>query len=145
MREGEEVKRPFVFDPENPRRDDVMRLLSACIRGWGGRCCITVADPTRSLEQNARMWALLTDVSKQVQWPVDGRMEWLTPEDWKHIFTAGLKREQRVAQGIDGGFVILGQRTSQMSKREMGDLMTLIEAFGAERGVEWGEPERWAA
>lgn len=37
--------------------------------------------------------------------------------------------------------MILGQRTSKMTVREMADLMTLIEAFGAEKGVRFSAPE----
>jgi hypothetical protein len=37
--------------------------------------------------------------------------------------------------GLDGGFVVLGQSTSKMTKAEMCDLQTLMEAFGAEKGV----------
>ena len=43
-----------------------------------------------------------------------------------------------MAQGVDGGFVMLGTSTSRMSVGDMIDLQTLIEAFGAERGVQWG-------
>jgi hypothetical protein len=95
----------------------------------------------RSLDQNARMWASLADVANQVEWPVDGRLRKLPPADWKTIFTAALKREQRIAQGIDGGFVMLGSSTSRMSVQEMADLITLIQAFGDERGIQWSEPE----
>jgi len=91
----------------------------------------------RSIEQNKLMWALLTDLSQQVEWPVDGKMEYLSADDWKNIMTAGLKKSQRVAAGIDGGFVILGQYTHKMKKSEMADLITLIEAFGAEKEVKW--------
>lgn len=99
--------------------------------------CVTVADPTRSLEQNARLWALLTDISEQVEWY--GKR--LTPTDWKHVFSSSLRRLE-VVPNLDGtGFVALGTSTSRMTKRELSDLMTLIEAFGAERGVEWSEME----
>lgn len=98
-------------------------------------------EPTRSLEQNARMWAMLGDVAAQVEWPVDGKLQRLPAEDWKAILSAGLKREQRVAQGVDGGFVMLGSRTSRMSKAELSDLMELIAAFGAARDVVWSEPD----
>lgn len=92
---------------------------------------VTVSEPTRSLEQNARLWAVLTEVSEQVIW--HGKK--LAPEDWKHVFSAGL-RKMAVVPNLDGtGFVALGQSTSQMSKREFADLMTLIDAFAAERGV----------
>ena len=93
----------------------------------------------RSVEQNKMLWALLTDLATQVEWPVDGRMQKLDPNDWKHIMTAGLKKEQRVAQGIDGGFVILGQYTHRFDKREMADLIELVIAFGTQRGVVWTE------
>ncbi len=96
--------------------------------------------PKRSLEANARMWAMLTDVSLQVEWPVDGKMQRLSPEEWKSIFTAGLTKHQRVAQGIDGGFVMLGSSTSRMTVAEMCELQELISAFGAERGVRWSDP-----
>jgi Ni,Fe-hydrogenase I small subunit len=50
-----------------------------------------------------------------------------------------LKREGRIAQGIDGGFVMLGQRTSKMKVQEMCDLIELIFAFGSSNGVVWSE------
>lgn len=85
---------------------------------------------TRSLEQNSRLWAMLTDISEQVEWY--GRK--LSPDDWKNVFTASLKK-QDVVPGLDGGFVVLGASTSKMTKGEMSDLQTLIEAFGVEKGV----------
>jgi len=97
---------------------------------------IEVKDVNRSLEQNARMWAMLADVSKQVDWY--GRK--LTPEEWKHVFSASLKK-QDVVPGLDGGFVVLGQSTSKMSIAEMAALMELMEAFGAQKGVRFSCPE----
>ncbi|WP_230595808.1 recombination protein NinB [Xanthomonas albilineans] len=108
--------------------------------GKAARVEVKELIPRRSVEQNARLWAMLTDVSQQVEWPVDGKLQRLSPEEWKDIFTAGLTRHQRVAQGVDGGFVMLGARTSRMTVAEMCDLQTLIEAFGAERGVRWSDP-----
>jgi hypothetical protein len=111
-------------------------------QGKSVRVRIDEKKATRSLEQNDKMWAVLTDISRQVQWAVDGAMQFVEPEDWKHILSAGLKRHQRVAQGVDGGFVILGQRTSQMSIGEMCELIDLAQAFGAEHGVVWSEGRR---
>ena len=102
----------------------------------GQQMVIEVKEKTRSTEQNARMWALLTDVSRQVDW----YGQKLTPDEWKDVFSASLKK-QKAVPGLDGGFVILGQRTSKMSIREMGELMELIEAFGAQKGVRFTAPE----
>ena len=102
---------------------------------------ITIKEPTRNLEQNAAMWASLADVSAQVDWY--GRM--LTPEDWKNVFTASL-RKLEVVPNLEGtGFVALGISTSRMGKREMSDLLELIAAFGAEKGVIWSNEARGVA
>ena len=106
----------------------------------GHRYRLTVREETRSTAQNSRMWAMLEDVSRQITW--HGRK--LSKEDWKHIFSASLKKQDAVP-GIDGGFVVLGQSTSKMTVREMGDLMTLMEAFGAEHEVRFTAPECWEA
>jgi hypothetical protein len=90
--------------------------------------------PKRTLPQNARMWAMLTDVAQQVPW--HGLK--LSPDDWKLIFLDALKREVRMVPNLDGnGFVSLGRSSSDLTKEEMGDLMTLIEAFGAQHGVKF--------
>lgn len=99
-------------------------------------CVVMFKEPSRSLEQNARMWAMLGDVSKQVDWY--GKK--LTPEDWKTVFTASL-RNTRVVPTIDGdGFVPLGMSTSKMSVKEMGALLDLIDAFGAQHNVQFSAP-----
>ena len=82
------------------------------------------------------MWAALAHVSRQVEW----HGQKLTPEDWKHVFSASLK-QQRAVPGIDGGFVVLGQSTSKMTVREMSDLMEVIACFGAEHGVRFTSNE----
>jgi hypothetical protein len=106
----------------------------------GRRYVVEVRPEKRSDEQNRRMWALLSDLSKQVDW--HGCK--LTAEEWKDVVSAALKR-QKVVPGIDGGFVVLGLRTSQMSVAEMAELQTLIEAFGAHQGVRFSAPEYMAS
>lgn len=106
----------------------------------GKKMICEVRTETRSVQQNARLWAMLTAVSQQVEW----YGQRLSPEDWKHLFTAALKKT-RAVPGIDGGVVFLGQSTSKMTKSEMAELQTMIEAFAAEKGIdlgdEWLDPE----
>ena len=102
----------------------------------GHRVVVEIKPETRTLAQNARLWAMLTDVAKQVNWY--GRK--LSEEEWKHVFTASLAK-QDVVPGIDGGFVVLGKSTSKMTKPEMSELQQLIEAFGAQQGVRFTAPE----
>lgn len=97
---------------------------------------------TRSAEANRKMWAMLRDLSRQVPWVVNGRTVKMGEDDWKCVITAGLRKEQRIAAGMDGGWVMLGQRTSKMTVREMSDLIEIMTAFGAERGVVWTDPAK---
>lgn len=88
----------------------------------------------RSTDQNAKMWAMLTEISQQVPW----HGVRLRPDDWKLIFLDALKRELRMVPNLDGtGFVNLGRSSSDLSKGEMSDLIELMHSFGAQRGVKF--------
>ena len=101
---------------------------------------VEIKEMNRNLDQNAKMWAVLTDVANQVEW----YGQKLGKDDWKHMFTASLNK-MRVVPAIDGhGFVGLGYSTSKMSVREMADLIELAQAFGSEHGVKWGDESRLA-
>lgn len=97
-------------------------------------------EPTRTLGQSAKLHAMLADVARQVEWPVNGKMERLSIDDWKAVVVASLMQEKRMAAGLRGGFVILGKRTSSMSIREMSDAIEFLYSFGAEHDVQWSEP-----
>jgi hypothetical protein len=106
---------------------------------WGTR--VEFKATKRTMPQNDKLWACLTDVAQQVEW----YGQRLKPEDWKDMFTASL-RKARVVPGIDpGSFVLLGLHTSDMSKDEMSNLIELIHAFGAEHGVVFNAPMENAA
>lgn len=92
----------------------------------------------RSLPQNDAMWAALTDVARQVKW--HGLT--LDTEDWKLVFLDALKREVRMVPNIDNnGFVNLGRSSSDLSKAEMSDLLTIINEFGARHGVQFNDTQ----
>lgn len=96
----------------------------------------------RSVPQNDRMWAALTDVARQLEW----HGQRLSPDDWKLIFLDALKREVRMVPAMDGkGFVNLGRSSSDLSKEEMADLIDLITEFGVRHGVEFGDQQDRAA
>lgn len=98
---------------------------------------VTVAEPTRTLEQNAAQWPILEAFSRQLVWPVNGQMVKMTPEEWKDVLTAAFRKETvRVAMGLDGGVVMLGLRTSGFGKGKFSDWLDFLNATAAIRGVE---------
>ena len=86
----------------------------------------------RSLEQNRLMWANLEDIAQQVIWYGVK----LDKQEWKDVLTAGLKK-QKIVPGIEGGFVVIGARTSKMTVAEMNELIELAVMFGAQQGVKF--------
>lgn len=97
---------------------------------------VKIAPPGRSLDANAAMWPILDAFAKQLQWPVNGVMGYMDAESWKDVLSAAFKRETvRVAMGLDGGMVMLGQRTSKMPKAMFGEFLEFLNATAAMRGV----------
>lgn len=97
---------------------------------------VTIAEPSRTLDQNAAQWPILQAISEQVEWQVNGKAQYITADDWKDILTCAYRNEvPRIAMGLNGGMVLLGQRTSKFSKRDFSEWMEWLHAFCADRGV----------
>lgn len=128
------MKRTLILTGEIARKAACREILAAP-DGYA----VTIGERTRSLDQNAALWPRLEEISRQVDW----YGQKLTPEEWKDVFSASLKK-QKAVPGLDGGFVVCGQSTSKMGKREFSELLELINAFAADRGVVFGD-EREAA
>lgn len=103
----------------------------------GGRMWLLTLKPeTRSQAQNRLMWPILAEFSKQLQWPVNGRMVTMEPDEWKDVLTAAFRNETaRLAMGLNGGVVLLGQRTSKFTKAEFSAWIEFLYATAADRGV----------
>lgn len=99
-------------------------------------CVVNIREAKRSLEQNAKMHAMLSDVSRSK--PM-GRV--LKPEGWKALFMDMIDKKPSWEPNLDGtGVVCIGYKSSHLNKSEMSDLIESIYAFGAEHGVVWSEP-----
>lgn len=91
----------------------------------------------RTLSQNDRMWAYLTDIATQAK-HIERRF---TADQWKVIFMHACGREVQFLPSLDGTtFLPWGQSSSDLSKQEMSDLMEFITAWGAEHGVIFHDP-----
>lgn len=97
---------------------------------------VTIREATRNLDQNARMWAMLSDVSRAKP---EGR-HW-TPETWKSAFMHSLGHQVQFCEGLDGsGPFPLGFRSSRLTVKQMADLITVIQEYGDRHGVVWTDP-----
>lgn len=83
-------------------------FLAEVLQG-GKNWVLTLKLETRTQAQNRLMWPLLTEFSKQLEWPINGQMVEMTPDDWKDVLSAAFRGESvRLAMGLNGGVVMLG-------------------------------------
>lgn len=129
-----DMRQIFILSHTTARQNAIEAVRSAPV----GRMVI-LQDKTRTTDQNSLLWPLLNAISHQVIW----HGQRLTADEWKDVFTAALKK-QKVVPGLDGGYVICAQSTSRMSKSEFSDLIDLIYAFGAQKGVTFSDERRFA-
>lgn len=110
------------------------------LKYWADRApintVVTLKKSKRTIPQNDRMWAMLTDIANQCKLHGEAK----TTEQWKAVFMHSLKMEVGFERGIDGEWFPSGFRTSKLNKDQMSNLMELISAYGAEQGVVFQEP-----
>ena len=113
------------------QRDLAKRLIDAAPADG----VVKISEPKRAVSQNARMWAMLSDVSRAKP---DGRTH--TPEVWKALFMHALGHETRFEMGLSGEPFPIGFRSSRLTVRQMADLITFIAEYGDRHGIRWSEP-----
>lgn len=94
---------------------------------------LELREPKRSDEQNRALWGLLHQIQKQR--PTHNGVK-MSPELWKATFMQALGAEMVMLPTLDGdGFFPLGHRSSQLTKGQFADLLTLMLAWCAREGL----------
>lgn len=115
---------------------DAQRIMAkAMIDRAPPNAIVNIREETRTLDQNAKMWAMLSDVSRSKP---NGRM--MTTERWKAVFMQACGHAVQFEIGLDGAPFPIGYSTSKLTKAQMGDLITFIYQWGDENSVKWSEP-----
>lgn len=126
-------------------------LPEALAQGAGLRVTIALDDEMTD-PQRKRLNAMCGDLSAQLR--LDFRTgdyvnvrecpggERIGKDDWRHMMVAVLKGQRSVPHPEGRGFVVLGQSSKALGKRLTAELITLIDAFGSERDVQWTDPEQ---
>ena len=109
-------------------RSEVSRVLALAPHG----STVKIDAPKRTMDQNAKLWAVLSDVSRAKP---EGRCA--TPEVWKTLFMHACGHAVQFEMGLNGQPFPTGFRSSAMSKAQMADLITFILQWGDEHGVSW--------
>ena len=96
-------------------------------------------DAIRDAAHNSRFHAMCRDLAKQVEW-AGGKLD---EEEWKRLWLAALFGQKVVPNPATGiGFVVMDNKKSRTcTNAQMENLIGEMEAFGAERGVDWSEDD----
>lgn len=97
---------------------------------------LSIREAKRTVDQNSKLWAMLSDVSRAKP---QGRCH--TPEVWKALFMHACGHAVQFEMGLNGQPFPAGFRSSRLTKSQMADLIESVYAYGAEHGVVWTEPD----
>lgn len=104
------------------------KLISALPYGY----VLEARDRTRTDDQNRLLWPMLACFEKQAD--IQGRT--FKDAQWKSIFMEALGHEQEILPSLDGSrWFPAGLRTSKLGVKEFSDLIELMNAEAAVRGV----------
>lgn len=108
----------------------------------GQKMVVEVKEMTRSVEQNAKLHATLSDIARQVEWAGKHR----DVDTWKRLLTAAWLRARgesvEILPAVDGhGVDVVFRRTSSLTVKECAELLEFVQAWAAEQGVRLSAPE----
>ena len=125
---------PYTIRLTSPaQREYAKRLIDAA----PDYAMVSIKAGDRTLDQNALMWVLLSDLSKACP---NGRKH--TPEVWKALCMNACGYESQFQMGLSGEPFPIGFRTSKLSKPQMAELITFIMQYGDENHIAWSQPNQ---
>lgn len=124
--------------------NDIDRMVA---KGWIDRApngwFVTFEEETRTLIQNAKFHAMITDIAKSRNWLYAGAKRSLLC--WKRVlvnqFYAEINVPSEIVPSLDGmRVVIVNDTTSDMGKKRAAQFVEYLYSLGAEYRVVWSEP-----
>ena len=119
-----------VFIRGQYQRDLVKRLIDIAPIG----AVIKIKPESRTLDQNAKLWAMLSDISRSKP---NGKKH--TPEVWKALLMSACGYACQFEEGLDGTPFPVGFASSKLTKKQMSDLIEFAYSYGAQNGVKWSD------
>jgi hypothetical protein len=103
---------------------------------------VTISEPTRNADQNAKFHAICTDLAKS-KTPWAGKPR--TADQWKVLLVSAHSKataeEFEIVPGLEGEFVNIRESTALMSVRRSASLITYALAFCDMNGIVLSEPK----
>ena len=119
------MKKVFILAHDLARKN-ALEFVKTAPDGYS----VTIAAPTRNLEQNAKFHALCGDIAKsKLVWQGKSR----TAEQWKVLLISGhsvvTKQGAEIVPGLEGEFVNIRESSATMSRQRISSLIEYSQAF----------------
>lgn len=120
-----------IFLSSKAARQRAHALIDIAPEGW----VMKLTAPTRSDEQNRKLWPMIAEIQRQVPAAAP-----YSAEDMKLRFMHALGAEMRFLPVLEGqGSFPVGYRSSTLTVEQFSLLIELLHKFGAENGVQFKE------
>lgn len=104
---------------------------------------VTLRDPTRTLEANAKLHAMLTDIARQAKYMGKPR----TVEFWKGLFVSGWQiatgQKAEIVPGLEGEFINIRESTATMSGKKLHSVIEYVNAWCAMNDIKLSAGDGW--
>lgn len=131
------MKQFFLRDEQIKR--NCLRAIEALSTDSEKPLVVQIKPLTRSLEQNAKLHALIADIASQCEFQGKKR----DIETWKMILVSAHKiatgGQAEMAIGLEGEVINLRESTAQMGVKRMTSLIEYVTAWGVENGVRFND------
>ncbi len=97
---------------------------------------VVLQRPKRTQDQNSKLHPMIRDIKTQIEW-----MGLATEKEWRQFF-CGIIKGQKPVPTPEGGIIMIGGSSRDLTKPEMSDCIEYMYAFGSERNVVWSEPSQ---
>ena len=119
-------------------RQSVIDNVDHAIEVGGLEFKIVKATDRRNIEQNKKIHAMLSDISRQIK----HYEQTYSVDVWKRLTMSAWLREANenplMIPAIDGnGIDVIFERTSKLSRKRMAEYIEWVYAFGTNAGVIW--------
>jgi hypothetical protein len=126
------MKQLFILAHELARKNAMQAVLEAPT-GYA----VEIRPKNRSLDQNAKIHALIQEISRIVVWA--GKLQEV--ETWKRLLTAAWLRARgepvEMLPAIDGyGVDVVFRPTSKLTVEEMSEFIEYVQAWAVEQGIQ---------
>ncbi|OZN24874.1 recombinase [Actinobacillus seminis] len=133
-----EIKQSFFLRGEQVRLN-AMEFIRTLPIDEKNPLVVSIKLMRRSLEQNAKLHAMLSDIAKQCEFQGKKR----DVDTWKAIFVSAHKIATggyaEMAIGLEGEVINLRESTAQMSVKRLASLIEYILSWGVQNGVHFND------